>query len=267
MCIWEDSTGKVLAFGALRIPQEDVEPLDGGLWFRIHPEVRGQGLMSDVLAWAEQRMRTIGRDRQVTVQLRAGSRATLHDRIQGLEAHGFQQDRCFHHLWRSLAIPVPASVLPEGFTIREHYGADEADKWVAMFNQSFVDHWNHHPLTVERHLHWLKDPDYRTDLDLVAIAPDGTLAGFCYGSIDPAYNEQKDCKEGWIDLLGTRRGFRRKGLGRALLLEGLRRLKTATMDTVKIGVDSQNPNRADVLYQSVGFQMLYSGLSFVKSLD
>ena len=135
-----------------------------------------------------------------------------------------------------------------------------------MFNQSFVDHWNHHPLSIERHLHWLTDPDYRSDLDLVAIAPDGTLAAFCYGAIDPAYNQQKNCREGWIDLLGTRRGFRRMGLGRALLLEGLTQLKNAGMDTAKIGVDSQNPNRAYALYESVGFHLIHSGLSFVKEL-
>ena len=44
-----------------------------------------------------------------------------------------------------------------------------------MFNQTFIDHWNHHPLTVETRKHWLTDPNYKPELDLVAIAPDGTI--------------------------------------------------------------------------------------------
>ncbi|MEB3211894.1 MAG: GNAT family N-acetyltransferase [Leptolyngbyaceae bacterium] len=267
VCFWEDSDGQLIAFCAIHFPQEEVEPLDGSVWFRIHPDARRKGLMSDILTWAEHRVRQVGRDRQLPVQLRAGSRATLRYRIEGLEAHGFRQDRCFHTLQRSLNTPISTPDLPDGFTIRQFLGKDEVENWVEMFNQSFIDHWNHHPLTVERTLHWLKDPDYRPELDLVAIAPDGTLAAFCYCSIDTAYNQKKNCREGWVDLLGTRRGFRRKGLGRALLLEGLARLSAAGMDTAKIGVDSQNPNRAYVLYESVGFQLLHSGLSFVKELS
>ena len=267
VCFWEDSNGTLIAFGVLWLPEDEIDPLDGALWFRIHPDARDQELMKSIFTWAEQRMREIGRDRQVSVHLRAGSRDTLQYRIEGLKKHGFRQDRCFHNLQRSLEHPIPPSLLPDGFTIRENRGADEADAWVAMFNHSFVDHWNHHTLSVERHLHWLKDPDYRADLDLVAIAPDGMLVGFCYSEIDTAYNQQKNCREGWIDLLGTRRGFRRMGLGRALLLEGLKRLKDADMGTAKIGVDSQNPNRAYALYESVGFHLLHSGLSFVKELE
>ncbi|MEM9449422.1 MAG: GNAT family N-acetyltransferase [Cyanobacteria bacterium P01_E01_bin.6] len=266
VCFWEDSQGSIIAFCGLRFPQDDVAPLDSSLWFRIHPKARRQGLMSDILAWAEQRVRHVGRDRQLPVQLRAGSRATLHYRIEDLEAYGFCQDRCFHTLQRSLDIPIQHPSLPNGFIIRDNKGEEEADAWVAMFNQSFIDHWNHHPLRVERYLHWFNDPNYRSDLNLVAIAPDGTLTSFCYGEIDSAYNQHKNCREGWIELLGTRRGFRRKGLGRALLLEGMTRLKAAGMDTAKIGVDSQNPSGAYSLYEAVGFHLLHTGLSFVKEL-
>ena len=44
--------------------------------------------------------------------------------------------------------------------------------------------------------------------------------------------------EGAIDILGTRRGHRKQGLGRALLLAGLHRLRAAGLDTATIAVDA-----------------------------
>jgi ribosomal protein S18 acetylase RimI-like enzyme len=72
--------------------------------------------------------------------------------------------------------------------------------------------------------------------------------------------------EGWIGILGTRRGFRRIGLARAMLLRGLQQLKAAGMDTAKIGVDAENPLGARQLYESVGFQKLHTRLMYVKDL-
>ncbi len=116
-----------------------------------------------------------------------------------------------------------------------------------MFNQTFIDHWNYHPLTVETHKHWFTDPNYKPEFDLVAIAPDGTFAAFCFCYINPEENEHFARKEGWIADLGTRRGFRKIGLGRAMLLAGLHQLKAAGMDTAKLGVDADNPNGASRL--------------------
>lgn len=264
--LWEDSTGTLIGFGSVWIPEQPCDPIDGYLWFAVHPASRGGQLEAEILNWGESRLRQVGRDRQSSVQIRASSRSTLGDRIAFLEKSGFQQDRCFYTMVRSLAEPVQVSPLPDGFTIRASWGIEEAGAWVEMFNQSFIDHWNYHPVTVERHIHWLKNPEYQAELDLVAIAPDGTLAAFCYAAIDQEANRHKQRLDGWINLLGTRRGFRRLGLGRAMLLSGLEKLQQKGMDTAKLGVDSENPNQALALYQSVGFRRLHTNLSFIKDL-
>lgn len=85
-------------------------------------------------------------------------------------------------------------------------------------------------------------------------------------SIDPEYNERLGRKEGHICLLGTRRGYRRQGLARALLSAGLRRLKAEGMETATIGVDSQNPTGAVSLYQSVGFAEDFRSTVFRKAV-
>src|SRR5262249_52978462 len=120
-----------------------------------------------------------------------------------------------------------ADLLP----IVELLNACEAAAWVEMFNQSFVDHWNHHPLTVAQFLQDTQLPYYRKEQDLVCEAADGMLAAFCYCCIEAQENERSGRNEGWIATLGARRGFRKLGLGRAMLLAGLQRLKADGVET------------------------------------
>lgn len=267
--LWEDGDRQVVAFAELWTEAEMCNPLEGGLWFQIHPRVRQTDLPAQLLAWAEARMRQIGGDRGVNVCLRGSGRESQTNRIQFFETNGFKADRWFHTMGQSLVDVSPAQPqIPDGFIIRPVRGTEEAAAWVEMFNQSFIDHWNHHDLTLEDYYHEVEhDPEYKPELDLVAIAPDGTLAGFCVAAIYTADNKQRNCREGWINLLGTRRGFRRMGLGRALLQQGLQCLQKQGITYAKIGVDSQNPNQAFTLYESAGFQHLYTCPTFVKLLN
>ena len=166
---------------------------------------------------------------------------------------------------RSLDQPIDAMPLPEGFTIRPLDGENELAAWVETFNLSFIDHWNHHDMTIERRLHWMKSLDYGRSY-LVAVAPDATLAAFSYCSIETANNQRMGVRDGWVADLGTRRGYRKRGLARALLTASMRRLKDAGMDTAKLGVDTQNPNGALRLYELVGFQKVETWLSYVKNV-
>ncbi len=123
--------------------------------------------------------------------------------------------------------------------------------------------WNFHPTTLENRRHQVLRPTYQADLDWIAIAPDGTFAAFCDAHIFHERNTRTGRKEGWITGLGTRRGFRRQGLGRAMLLLGLQQLQQAGMETALLGVDAENSNQAQTLYKSVGFaQTLYKSVGF-----
>ncbi|NET38169.1 MAG: GNAT family N-acetyltransferase [Cyanothece sp. SIO1E1] len=84
--------------------------------------------------------------------------------------------------------------------------------------------------------------------------------------MDTEDNRSRNCREGWINLLGTRRGFRRQGLGRAMLVVGLRCLQAVGLETARLDVDAKNPNGALQLYESVGFRVLHTDLVYVKTL-
>jgi len=264
--LWEDDDGRVIGFGQTWIPQ-DGAIVDGFLYFRVHPGSRGSGLESEIIAWGSQRLREAGRERGQPVQLRCSARE--HDAYSRsiLERCGMAAIRYFFRMDRSLHEPIEPAQLPEGFTLRHVANDADLEGWVDLFNQSFIDHWNHHPMTVEGHRHWLDHPGYKPERDLIAVAPDGTFAAFCLCEIDSEANERNQCNEGWIDVLGTRRGYRKLGLGRAMLLNGLRALKAAGLDTAKLNVDAANPTGALRLYESVGFRAVYTTIAYGKALS
>jgi mycothiol synthase len=264
--LWHNETGQLIAFAQVWLPHQLLNEVDGYLWFRVHPSARNQGLEPDIIAWAETRVQSVGQEHQLPAKLSMSCRESQRSRIQLFELAGFTYERSFLRMKRSLQEPIAKPVLPQGFRLMT---GDEIGlaAWVELYNQTFIDHWNFHPMTIEQAEHWLSDPTYRPELDLVAVAPDGTYAAFCYNSINPDENQHRQCLEGWVNMLGTRRGFRRLGLGRAMLLAGLQRLQMAGMDTALLGVDTQNPNQAYTLYESVGFHKMHASFSYAKSLS
>lgn len=264
--LWDDANGQLVGFSRLWIPPTD-EVIDGFVGFRVHPTARGSDLQKQIVAWAEGRLREVGQERGLLVKLRSGTRADQSQRIAVLESCGFKPDRYFLTMERSLSNPIPEPQFPQGFTLRQLKDEQEIEAWVEMYNQTFIDHWNHHVLTVERVKFELTQPNYRPELDLIAIAPDGKFAAFCHCEIRPEENARSGRNEGWIVTLGTRRGFRKQGMGRAMLLAGMQRLKAAGVEIVKLGVDTENPSGALRLYESVGFRQVYTNISFVKDVQ
>ncbi len=99
------------------------------------------------------------------------------------------------------------------------------------------------------------------------MTADNTFAAHCHCHINTEKNARMGRKRGIVGILGTRRGFRRMGLGKAMLLAGLHRLKEAGMDTARLGVDAENPNGALQLYESVGFRKISININYVSDVN
>ncbi|HEU5015974.1 MAG TPA: GNAT family N-acetyltransferase [Roseiflexaceae bacterium] len=263
--VWENEDGQVIGFGQLWIDRAG-EKADGYLYFKVLPAARNNGVEDDIMEWGTERMHAVAAECGKPAILSSSAREEDSARRALLERYGLVANRFFFRMQRPLDQPIPEPQFPTGFTLTHTNGLSDAERWVAAYNQSFIDHWNFHPSTVERHQHWLTDPKYCTDLDLVAVTEDDTVAAFCFCFIDPDSNERNNRREGSINLLGVRRGFRKLGLGRAMLLAGMRALKDAGMDVVKLGVDAENPSGALRLYENVGFEVVYTNVAYAKDI-
>lgn len=91
-----------------------------------------------------------------------------------------------------------------------------------------------------------RSPSFDQDLNLVAIAPDGSIAAHAGATYD-AFN-----RHGILEPVRTHEDHRRLGLAQALILECLRRLKAGGAQTASVETcDSAPANR---LYESCGFK-------------
>ncbi|HEX6288097.1 MAG TPA: GNAT family N-acetyltransferase [Herpetosiphonaceae bacterium] len=261
--LWEDADGALIGFGQIWTPNS-ADEIQSRLVYQVHPEHRQRGLESQIIAWAEERLRDLSRERGLPARLGCAVRDTQHEELALMERHGLSIERYTLVMARPLD-ELPEAQLPAGFTLRE-VSAEDGAAWVEMFNLSFIDHWNHHPLTLERWQTWFSDPDYHPELNLIAVAADGTFAAFCWAGFDPTENERTGQGLGWVHLLGTRRGFRRIGLGRGILLSGLHRLQACGMKTVRLGVDAQSLTGATRLYEAAGFDRVQTWAKFTRDL-
>ena len=67
-------------------------------------------------------------------------------------------------------------------------------------------------------------------------------------------------------MLGVRRPWRGRGLGRALLHRAFAEFWNRGLPRVTLGVDAENPHGATKLYESVGMEVESSMLTFEKAL-
>jgi len=103
----------------------------------------------------------------------------------------------------------------------------------------------------------MQSPVYVQEHEIFIVAPSGEVAAFCIIWTDEL------TKIGHFELVGTHPDFQRKGLGKSLLFEGLRRLKSEGMDAADVCTNHDNV-AAIPLYESVGFQIDKRLLTYKK---
>jgi len=185
------------------------------------------------------------------------------ERIALLERHGFQRQavRSLHYV-RPLKEALPEARLPQGYRIRSVKGEGEARDLVALHRAAFGTD----DLTMEERLSWMRVPEYDPELDLVVVAPNGVFAGYCYVFVSQDENARSGRSEGWTDPVAVHPEHQRRGLGRALLLTGMRLLAARGLDQAALGTSSENL-AMQRLAASVGFRVESTTVWFSKRLE
>jgi mycothiol synthase len=99
------------------------------------------------------------------------------------------------------------------------------------------------------------------DLDLVAEAPDGSLAAFCIGWLN---RNTSLGISGQIEPVGVHENYRNIGLGRTILMEGLRRLQLQGASQIYVETDNYR-GAALELYKAAGFRVIKDVLVFRRN--
>jgi ribosomal protein S18 acetylase RimI-like enzyme len=136
----------------------------------------------------------------------------------------------------------PAPELPAGYSLRSMTGPADIPARVEVHRAAFAPS----QMTVAKYELLVGLDDYAWDRDLVVVAPDGSFAAFTMCWIDSA------AQVGEFEPVGTHPDHQRLGLGKAVNLAGLARLRD--VGAREAVVASYRANAAsEALYRSVGF--------------
>jgi ribosomal protein S18 acetylase RimI-like enzyme len=239
--IWENEEGHIVGV----VNSENEEP--GEAWIQIHPDYTS--LYDEMVTYIEAHLADSAGDiGYVKLYVNEGSELSQIARGRGYRRleHGTT------HLEYTIdELPVPQ--LPEGFVIKSVLDEDDVDrrrmaKAIAFGARYCPSDWP--PAAAFEEMQ--QAPDYRKDLDLFIVAPNGDYASFCTIWIDEVN------KYGKFEPVGTHAEYQRMGLGRALLMEGFRRM--AQYGATRSFMDSGNE-----FYRKVGFRETpYSYYPWIK---
>jgi predicted N-acetyltransferase YhbS len=200
------------------------------LEFQVRPTHRA--LLDEILDWA------------APDELLVPSHHT--DAIARIERHGLvhMPSKPWMRLNSRLLDDLAEPVLPDGYSLRTVQEDDFASR-AAAHRSAFQ------PSRFRDDVYdFVRDtPAYRADLDCVVIAPDGSVAAYTLAWLD------EENRVGEFEPVGTHADHQRRGLGHAVNLFALHRLREegATLALVACRGDAAYPIPCK-LYESVGFR-------------
>ncbi|MCY9782598.1 GNAT family N-acetyltransferase [Nocardiopsis sp. EMB25] len=253
------SGGDLVAWGWARLPRRvrrsdgSVKDVTGAdLVYQVHPD--HAGLVDEVIDWYE----ATAADLERTVVPSAADGFAL----RRWAARGYVTDPASlgdTGSWTQFnerdLTDVEEPVLPAGFRFRT---ADEAGPQAAV--QAHLDAWTPSTYTAEGYQGVRRTAGYRGDLHILVEAPDATMASSTIMWLDEANRTAE------FEPVGTHPDHRRRGLGRAMLLHGMRlaRAAGATHATVACLGAPGHP-QARGLYRGLGFRELTRDAPLIKT--
>lgn len=240
---------------------EDGETIAVG-WMEVHdgvgfggscvrPLAKGRGIGTVLVRHAESVAREQGASRML--QHVPGTDASAHALF---ESHGYRAARRHYDMVIEMESPPPApGMLPDGLVLDE-FRTDDAREFHDAIAEAFADEWGFVALPFDR---WW-EMRHGDDHGLWFVVRDGARIA-AYARCEAGRGG------GFVGMLGVRRAYRRRGLGRALLLRSFGEFWQRGLRRVTLGVDSENPTGATRLYEHVGMHVASEDVTFEKELS
>ncbi|HEX9067345.1 MAG TPA: hypothetical protein VF807_01155 [Ktedonobacterales bacterium] len=162
----------------------------------------------------------------------------------------------------ALATPLAPATLPPGWRIESVTRETQLAQRIALHREV----WFPSQVTLAAYLRLRADPRYDPDLDLVAVNELGDYGAYCICWHDAA------TRTGLFEPVGASNPYRRLGLSKAVLTEGLRRLRErgathAYVNTGNVDVPPKfGAQAAQALYRAAGFAMVQHLCTWRKTL-
>jgi GNAT superfamily N-acetyltransferase len=223
----------------------------GEAFFQVHPAYHNAELLSEMLDIAEEKLAHQKEAGKKELIVWVNAEDALQKEILTQRGYVRSAFKAEHMRRRSLTQPasspcgIPDAITPSGYTVRALGDESElpARSWLSwkVFHPDEPD---------EKYQGWewyrnvQRVPHYNRDLDIVAVAPDGELAAFCTVWVDDV------TRTAVFEPVGTHPNHQKRGLGKAVMGEGLRRAQKLGATLASVSSYSEG---AHALYASMGF--------------
>ena len=249
-----DCDGVLAGFGTFRATAE--KPVRPGVHWGVHPAYLGSKLERELLAWADAKAgQVIPRcPSEARISLQSGARQGHVFAESALQAAGYSVCRSFYDMEIKLTERPSPPPWPEGIVTRPYCHETDLPVLVDVVRDAFSDHFGFIEESFEKDLelfrHWLdNDPYFAPEL---VIFPVDSATGQVVGCLFGLTRDFRDPEAGYIDTVGVRRGYRRRGLATAMLQHSFAAFWDRDKRLVHLDVDGQSLTNAVALYERVG---------------
>lgn len=259
-------TGEARIVGYLEVWDTEPIPVSNWVYGRVHPDFEGLGIGMELMTWAEERLkRTLERvpkDLRVVFHSEALKNHAATKEL--LENCGMKLNRYFWRMGIDLNTEPKETSWPRGIRVKTLAELNDLRAVYRAFNDSFKDHWGYveqpEEEMVEEWRHWISSDD-QFDPALWFLAMDGDdVAGVCLCR----RREWGDPDMGWVNILGVRQQWRRKGLALAMLHFAFGKFHQMGKLRVGLGVDAESLTGATGLYEKAGMHITREMYSYEK---
>jgi GNAT superfamily N-acetyltransferase len=248
-----DSTGRIGLWedGGRIVGLATYESCLGEAFFSTHPDYAH--LKPEMLTYAEEQLAAAGEDgrRRLKAYVNDFDSAFQEEVV----ARGYTKDPDSNRPMSQFVIesPFPEISVPEGFRLQGLADDNDLVKLDRCLHRGF-NHEGEPPADgPEGRKKMQSAPHYRKDLCLVAVAPNGDFVSFAGLWFDEGN------RVGYVEPVATDPDYRRRGLGRACVLEGIRRCGELGATVAYVGTDI-------AFYLSLGFHRLFVEECWQKAL-
>lgn len=153
-----------------------------------------------------------------------------------------------------LEAPLPEDTLPEGFRLQSLAEENDLHKINRVLWRGFNHPGPPPDEEVPGRAFAQQAPNFRKDLTMVAVAPDGNYVAF------GGMWHIKENRVAMVEPVATDPDYRRMGLGKAVVLESMRRAAAEGAQVAWVGSDQE-------FYRAIGFETKFKVFPWVKFLD
>jgi predicted N-acetyltransferase YhbS len=242
--IWEDA-GEIVAV-------VHYEMALGEAFFQIHPGY--PHLKPEMLSYAQERL--FGRSDTDQRYVRAYINDFDPEFAAVARSRGYSRTPDYDRPLSRFVLPdpFPEITLPDRFRLQSLQDDNDLDKIDRVLWRGF-DHEGEPPAeSIEDRKKMQSGPSFRQDLNVVVKTPEGHFVSYSGTWFEGTH------RYAYVEPVATDPDYRRRGLGKAAVLEGLRRCCELGATVAYVGSDL-------AFYLAIGFEIVHTSQCWTKYLD